>query len=75
MENTAIRMPGVIYISRATGEVTGIDWVDLDAVTVAEWGRRLCCALDTVTDRPGDPGNERKGGQTHDQIPNASGAC
>lgn len=72
MEGAEFRMPGTIRVSRKTGEITGIDWLYLDAVTVAEWGRRLCRALDAVTDRPADPGT-REGGENNVTISDPAG--
>ena len=63
------RWPSVITISRETWKVTGVEYAELDAVQVCDYVTRMARALEVVTDRPADPGNEREGGQTHDTIP------
>ena len=63
------RWPSVITISRETWKVTGVEYAELDAVQVCDYVTRMARALEVVTDRPADPGNEREGGQTQDTIP------
>ena len=47
MTGEKFRVPFVITISRETMQVTGIEYAELDAVQVCEFGARLARALDT----------------------------
>lgn len=63
----AFSLPAVITISRATGQIVGVQYEDLDAGTVAAFGSRLARALDTAKDI-------NREGENNVTIPEPAGA-
>ena len=71
----SFRMPSVIRISRTTGQIIGMEYEDLDAETVAQYGSRLARALDTARVMESTrESREREGGFDHVEIPESAGA-
>lgn len=70
MEQAMFRVPGAIHISRKTWEITGVDYIQVSAECLADFGDRLRRALETVDDvnrvRGIRTDNEREG-ENHDK--------
>ena len=50
MERAMFTVPGEIHISRKTWEITGVDYIQVSAECLANFGDRLRRALETVED-------------------------
>ena len=70
MEQAMFRVPGAVHISRKTWEITGVDYIQVSAECLADFGDRLRRALETVDDvnrvRESRARTEREG-ENHDQ--------
>lgn len=78
MTGEKFRVPAAIIISRETWQITGIEYAELDAVQVCEFGARLARAheagkaLQTVREGRTD---EEKGGNKDVTFSEPAGAC